>query len=88
MTILKSRLQTEYVKSTEHADPKIRFHLHVPLYLLIKMVFLSLLGRAQYVEHTISESEIEDLSKQIVKWRLVKKLRQYRNHRKMESDAI
>lgn len=87
MTILKSRLHTEYVKSTEHADPKIRFHLHVPFLLLIKMLFLSILGKAQLVEHTVSDSELEDISKQIVKWRLVKKLRIYRNQRKMESDA-
>ncbi len=82
MTSQSSRFQTEYVKSTEGTDPKVRVSVYLPALLLLKLLFFALMGQPQVIWHSLSESEIELLSKNIVKWRLVKNLRGYKSRAK------
>lgn len=82
MTTQNSRFQMEYVKSTESTDPKIRVSVHLPALLLLKLLLFSMIGQPKVLWHTLSESEVELLSKHVVRWRLVKNLRGYKHHAK------
>lgn len=70
-----SRFHQAYVKSTETEDPKVLISLRFPWLTLLKMLIL---GEYANAWHSLSDSEIEALSKSIVRWRLVKKLRSHK----------
>ncbi len=82
MTTQKTRFLVEYVKSTEVVEPRIRVALQLPMLVLFKLLVFSILGQPKVMWHLMTEAEIELLSKHIVRWRLVKKLRGVKRHAK------
>ena len=78
----QSSFKSEYVKSTESENSKIRVSFRFPTLMLLKLLLFSLLGQPQVVWHTLTDFEIELLSRYIVKWRLVKNLRAHQRHAK------
>lgn len=76
----QSRLHVDYVKSTERTDPHIRVFLSFPVLTLLKLLVFSLLGQMTPQWYTLSDQEVEHLSKVIVRWRLVKNLRTHKRH--------
>jgi hypothetical protein len=82
MTTQRTRFLVEYIKSTEAVEPKIRVALQLPVFILVKLLLFAILGQPRVLWHLMTEAEIELLSKHIVRWRLVKKLRGVKRHAK------
>jgi len=66
----QTRLKVEYTKGTARNSPKITLGFSVPFLLRLKILFSGVFW------WLLTEEEIEQLSRQIVRWRLVKKLRE------------
>lgn len=76
-----SKLSVGYEKSTATTDPKLSISLYVSAFTHLKFFLLAVLGKPQLIEHEMSENDIEGLSQTIVRWRLVKKLRSYKQNK-------
>lgn len=74
-----SRLNQRYQKGTETSLPKIFVQTRFPFLLMLKLMIL---GEYAHVEHELTEAEIESLSRSIVKWRLIKNLRDAKHRAK------
>lgn len=72
-TQIKPELKIEYVRGTTRRAPQVRVGFVTTLRTRLKILLWLLLGRAIWV--SLSEEEIELISKHIVRWRVVTKLR-------------
>lgn len=72
-TQIRPELKIEYVRGTERSEPEINIGISVPFRHRLRILFWLLLGRL--VWYTLSEDEIELISRHIIRWRVVTKLR-------------
>lgn len=73
ITQIKPELKIEYVRGTTRRAPQVRVGFVTTLRTRLKILLWLLIGRAIWV--SLSEEEIELISKYIVRWRVVTKLR-------------
>ncbi len=73
-----SKLSVGYTKSTSTTDPQMSVSIYVSASTHLKYFLLALIGKPQFIEHSLTDNDIEGLSQTIARWRLVKKLRSYK----------
>lgn len=78
-------LEIGYVRGTEYRNPSIFIGFNVPFLQRLKVLFLLLVGKT--VSYSLTENDIEGLSRKIVRWRFVSKLRAARLGRKSEQGS-
>lgn len=72
---MTTKLSLQYLRSTATTNPEVQLSIYVSTYTYFKMFFFSLIGRPQLLWHTLSDAEVDAISKMLVRWRVVKKIR-------------